>query len=137
MSPRQLEALEHLQRQQSNPDVGSNVDTGIGKPHLESIQTLPTSRVSQLRPEVANGPTGKHRTEKSPARIYRYDSNHHVACLPETVLRENPQVLEQDGEFGARHAEVVDPDADVEGLLGLDTFVEGEGRDVAAHTPFH
>ena len=51
------------------------------------------------------------------------------------MLREDTEVLEEDGKLGAGHAEVVHPDADVECFLGLGAFVQGQRADVATHSP--
>jgi hypothetical protein len=106
-------------------------------PNRKPIQTLPTRRIHNLGPEIRYRPASKHRTKEHPSRIDGDDHNHDIASPAEVSLREDAQVLDQDGEFGAGHGEVVDPDGDVEGLLRLHGVVEGEFGDVLAHAPFH
>jgi len=81
-------------------------------PYDETVQTLALGgRVDVLDPEVADGVAREDCTDDRPARVSGNESDQRVADLAEALLWEYPEVLEQDGQFGAKEGRVVDPEA--------------------------
>lgn len=67
-----------------------------------------------LGPEEIHGRASENGREYRPARDGRYDPNEGIRRLPEDVLREDAQILDQDREFRAGQGQVVDDDAQPE-----------------------
>jgi hypothetical protein len=96
-------------------------------PYYKTVQTLALrGRINILDPEVADGVAREDCTDDRPARVGGNESDQPVADLAEALLWKNPEVLEQDGQFGAKEGRVVDPEAGPEPFAGPYDFVFGE-----------
>jgi hypothetical protein len=79
-------------------------------PYDKTVQTLALrGRINVLDPEVADGVAREDCTDDRPARVGGNESDQPVADLAEALLWKDPEVLEQDGQFGAKEGRVIDP----------------------------
>lgn len=122
----QVEALDNWEGEDGDGYVGEDVEAGVGEPgsvlvvvfdsdefgrHMPHDQTIQAFAlciwINILDPKVADRGAREDCTEERPAGVCGNDSNQRVADPPERVLRENSEILQQDGQLGAKESRVV------------------------------
>lgn len=104
--------------------------------HLPSLHTREAARVvEKVRgcPEHGNRDTHDHGAKHSPKSPGNRDTEHDIACFAESDLREDAQVLHQNGQLGESEGSVVTPQRRPEvdaHLLHVDRWIP----DVQTHT---
>lgn len=93
--------------------------------------------VDRLQPKVLDGDASEDGAEDRPAGVRADEGDEDVAGLAEARLRENAQVLQENGKFGEVKSEVVDPDRCPEPDIRVESLVLCKCRTVASRAVFN
>ena len=89
------------------------MDSGVGEPEALLVETMSGF---VFIPESRDRNTSEPCADDSPGSVYRHKSNHAPACNAHARRRENPQVLEENGQLRQNEGAIIDWDSCPEAL---------------------
>lgn len=94
---------------------------------IREPQPLPTQTVprDQGVPELGDGEAGQEGADDAPGAVGGEESDHGPGDDAHAAGRENEEVLEEDGGFGAENRGVVEGDCGPEGLVFVNMLLDG------------